>query len=394
MFDFSNTTSGKAYARAYRNHITDPNNELLVPFCCWLDESGVTGNMRHPVQPLLVKCLLLEKALQRYCPLAYIPCATKSSAENRQDGSSEASRGMNTRNFHAALSTVFKEWDEAADWFAENPQQVTLGASTAKMVIKPVILCFLGDHKSQLMLSCSYSNSTCSECQQAVPWLADNPEEELKGMADTRAIRKCNLELKELENAMASLEQKKNEGTSSEKRAVKRQLSNLATQCVRAKKKLKEFHVIPCDNAFSSFRHIARPINHCSPADHLHVFLLGVLKTCATCTIGNFTDRQKKGLDDLARQLFRSNSSSARRMFPRFYIEKGMTNTGNLTGSEWVGFYFALLVVGLTEKGKALIETSLQSHHQRTKVLQSRRLRSCKEASRSARKSPRRVQTT
>ena len=102
--------------------------------------------------------------------VAFIPCATKLSAENKQqDSSFEASGGINTRNFHAALSMVFKEWDQTAAWFAENPQQVTLGRSTAKMVIKPVILCFLGDHKSQLMLSCSYSNSTCTECHQANP---------------------------------------------------------------------------------------------------------------------------------------------------------------------------------------------------------------------------------
>ena len=371
MVDFSNTISGRAFARAYKKYIVDPDKELLVPFVAWIDESGVTGNLRHPVQPLLVKCLLLKKELQRFCPLAYIPCTTKSSAENKQDSSSEASRGINTRNFHAALSTVFREWDEAANWFAKNPQQVTLGRSTAKMVLKPVILCFLGDHKSQLMLSCLYSNSVCSECQSANPWLADDHREKLKKDVDTREIRKCNLEMEELESKREELKKRIDDanGGSQQRNLLKRQLATVAMKHTQARKKLKRYHVIPCKNAFSTFQHIARPINHCSPADHLHVFLLGVLKTSALCTIGNFTDKQKKGLDDLARQLFESNSSSARCLFPRFYIEKGMTNTGNLTGSEWVGFFFALLVVGLTENGKRLITSSLENHYQKTKDL-------------------------
>ena len=335
MVDYSNTTSGKAYAKAYEKYIVDPDKELLVPFVAWIDKSGVTGNLRHPVQPLLVKCLLLKKELQRFCPLAYIPCTTKSSAENKQDSSSEISRGINTRNFHAALSMVFRKWDETAAWFAVNPQQVTLGRSTAKMVIKPVILCFLGDHKSQLMLSCFYSNSVCSQCQSANPWSADDHKETLKKFVDTRAIRKYNLELKELESKRAALKERIDDASSLQKKKLKSKLSNVVTKHTHAKKKLKTYHVIPCDNAFSSFQHIARPINHCTPADHLHVFLLGILKTSALCTIGNFTDKQKKGLDDLARQLFKSNSSSARSLFPRFYIEKGMTNTGNLTGQKW-----------------------------------------------------------
>ena len=33
-----------------------------------------------------------------------------------------------------------------------------------------------------------------------------------------------------------------------------------------------------------------------------------------------------------------------------------MTNTGNLTGTEWVGFCFALLLVGRTDQGRNLLE--------------------------------------
>ena len=362
MINVSDAISGAAYARAYKKYITDPETQLLVPFVCWIDESGVTGNLRHPVQPLLMKCLLLKRKLQRNCLLSYIPCATKSAAENKQDSSSELSRGINIQNFHTALSKVFQEWDEAADWFAENPSQVTLGGSTAQMTIVPVILCFLGDHKSQLMLSCSFSNRACSECKEANTWLADDPDEFLSEKVDAKAIRECNSLVWNSEHQRSIVEKSLKED-SGRSNTLKKRLRDLKEQAASNRKKLKSCHVIPCINAFSSFRHIARPINHCSPADHLHVFLLGIMKTSAICTIGWFTDKQKKVLDELARVLFQRNSSSARKFFPRFYIEKGMTNTGNLTGTEWVGFYFALLVVGRTDQGRNLLEKKALPYH-------------------------------
>ena len=369
MRNLSHAISGEAYSRAYKKHVTEPHKQLFVPFGCWIDESGVTGNLRHPVQPLLVKCLLLKRAFQRNCILSYIPCATKSSAENKQDASSEATRGNNLRNFHAALSKVFKEWDNAANHFADHPQQVTLGRSTAQMTIVPVILFFLGDHKSQLMLSCAYSNSICSECDNAKPWLADDPHESLCQEVDTAKIRECNESLMHVEEQKREVEVSLEgvEGRRKETVSLKRRKTELANSFRSHLKKLKALQVVYCNNAFSSFKSIARPINHCTPADHLHVFLLGILKTCALCTLGNFTDKQKTGLDDLCRKLFKQNSSSARNMFPRFYIEKGMTNTGNLTGSEWAGYYFALFVVGRTDEGKMLIEEALPEHYQKLK---------------------------
>ena len=363
--NMSEAVSGRAYERAYKNHITDPGKELLVPFSCWIDESGVTGNLRHPVQPLLMRCLLLRRELQKNCVLSYIPCGTKSSAENKQDSSSELSRGINIQNFHAALSKVFQQWDKTARWFRKNPCQVTLGGSTAKMTIIPVILFFLGDHKSQLMLSCCYSNSTCSECEDAKTWLADDPHECLGAKVDTAAIGESNQSLLTAQNQMEDLERSLEEGNMGVKatKTLKRQLKDLKGEVVFHRKKLKSHHVIPCINAFSSFKHIARPINHCSPADHLHVFLLGIMKTSAMCTIGWFTDKEKKALDEHARDLFKLNSSSARKLFPRFYIEKGMTNLGNLTGSEWAGFFFGLLVVGRTDQGRRLLEKKALPHH-------------------------------
>ena len=47
-----------------------------------------------------------------------------------------------------------------------------------------------------------------------------------------------------------------------------------------------------------------------------------------------------------------------------------MTNFGNLTGSEWVGFFFVLLVVGYTDEGRDLLEGALFKHYQNLKKKQ------------------------
>ncbi len=389
MRNLSQVVSGEAYSRAYQKFVTNPDKQLFVPFGCWIDESGVTGNLRHPVQPLLVKCLLLKRHMQRNCILSYIPCARKSSAENKQDASSEVTRGNNMRNFHDALSKVFEEWDKAASHFAEHSQQVTLGGLTSQKTIVPVIIFFLGDHKSQLMLSCAYSDSICSECNDAKPWQADIPNESISQEVDTASIRKWNETVMSLEEQKREVEVVLDQfqGTSGvittngeTKRSLRKRKTELTKSMRSPKKKLHTSRVVPCDNAFSSFKSMARPVNLCTPADHLHVFLLGILKTCALCTVGNFTDKQKTRLDNLCRKLFKQNSSSARKMFPRFYIEKGMTNTGNLTGSEWAGFYFALFVVGRTDEGKRLLQATLPGHYRKLKLNAEGKIAHLKEA--------------
>ena len=144
-----------------------------------------------------MKSLLLKRALQHNCLFSYIPCTTKSLQENKQDSSSNESRGINLRNFHAAMKRIFNEWDEAACWFDRNLQQICLGGTTASRKIVPLVLFFVGGHKSQLLLYCNFSGSVCSQCKNAPPWAAaaDNHNEILGDTVDPCLIRELNIAL-------------------------------------------------------------------------------------------------------------------------------------------------------------------------------------------------------
>ena len=85
MIDLSESISGSAYSDAYDKYIRgqQKNDHLLVPFAAWMDETGITQNLRNPCMPFLINCLLAKRECQRNRLLAYIPCSTESSAEKK-----------------------------------------------------------------------------------------------------------------------------------------------------------------------------------------------------------------------------------------------------------------------------------------------------------------------
>ena len=85
MIDLSESISGTAYSDAYDKYIVGPqrNDYLLVPFGAWIDETGLSPNLRHPCQPFLINCLLAKRDCQRNRLLAYVPSNMESSAEKK-----------------------------------------------------------------------------------------------------------------------------------------------------------------------------------------------------------------------------------------------------------------------------------------------------------------------
>ena len=66
MINLSESVSGSAYSDAYNKFMVeiDKNDQLFVPFAAWIDETGLTKNMRHPCQPFLINCLLPKRECQ------------------------------------------------------------------------------------------------------------------------------------------------------------------------------------------------------------------------------------------------------------------------------------------------------------------------------------------
>ncbi len=140
--DCTETIATEAYSRAHQKFITR-EDQLLVPYSCWIDETGITSILTKPTQPLLIKNLLFKREFQTFHLWAYIPCPVKGSAEKKLGNSLNE---MN--NYHRALEVAFADFDEAAEYFNNHKQTVCLGGTKKDVFIVPVILVFLCDNKS------------------------------------------------------------------------------------------------------------------------------------------------------------------------------------------------------------------------------------------------------
>ena len=118
MIDLSESMSGSVYSDAYDKFVVGPNknDQLFVPFAAWIDEIGLTKNMRHPCQPFLINCLLPKRECQRNRLLAYIPCTPKSSAEKKR-----SAKNFNCdtplQHYHSTMKVIVRMFDDAAREF-------------------------------------------------------------------------------------------------------------------------------------------------------------------------------------------------------------------------------------------------------------------------------------
>ena len=105
-------------------------------------------------------------------------------------------------------------------------------------------------------------------------------------------------------------------------------LKELTNKLEAKRSKLAGLCITPCINDFAQFNQLASSsIYDCSPGDYLHVFLVGWLENAVTSTIaGLWPDSAKLRLDELARSVVESNPSTARKNFPRYPIDRGMSN--------------------------------------------------------------------
>ena len=125
--------------------------------------------------------------------------------------------------------------------------------------------------------------------------------------------------------------------------------------------------ITPCINSFEEFSHLATSIYYCSPPNHLHVFLLGLLKYAAEATIGIWTDTTKYDFEIIARKIVEDNSSSARIQFPHYPMARGLSNLSLVSGTEWLGFWFTILVVGRTNVGSSFLASAFEDYYKKIK---------------------------
>ena len=373
MIDLSESISGTAYSDAYDKYIVGPqrNDYLLVPFGAWIDETGLSPNLRHPCQPFLINCLLAKRDCQRNRLLAYVPSNMESSAE--KTSRLKNSEDSPLQKYHSAMRAIFQAFDDAARKFKEKKITVTLGGTVKEVFIIPVLLYMKGDHKSHQTNTCRsgmINNSICIMCNRAPAWEADNEKEVIGEKIDAKIIRQQNEEYSTIVEEIDAL--KESIASNEERHEIIEQKEDLKNKN-EIKQSLEEnfgkHSITPCINSFEEFSHLATSIYHCSPPDHLHVFLLGILKYAAEATIGIWTDTTKNNLEKLANKIVDKNSSSVRNKFPRYPMRRGLTNLSLVSGTEWLGFWFIILVVGRTNEGSDFLSSAFEDHYEKVKLI-------------------------
>ena len=144
------------------------------------------------------------------------------------------------------------------------------------------------------------------------------------------------------------------------------------------KNNFHDHSITPGINAFEEFSHLATSIYHCSPPDHLHVFLLRVLKYTADSTVGMWTDTVKNEFEILARKIVDDDhSSSVRNQYPRYPMKRGLSNLSVVSGTEWVGFWFIILVVGRTPGGSLFLKHTSDTYYKDIKITANNKKKNC-----------------
>jgi len=89
-----------------------------------------------------------------------------------------------------------------------------------------------------------------------------------------------------------------------------------------------------------------------TPPGPFHAVLLGTVKRPNEVFLGDLTASSKAALDDILDEVIKpAYSQRTKTGLPRINFFRGITNTSNLTGKEWVGVCFAMTLCMLTTMG-------------------------------------------
>ena len=224
-----------------------------------------------------------------------------------------------------------------------------------------------GDHKSHQTNTCrsgTIGSSICIICNHAAADDADNEEKVTGEPIDATNIHQQNWDYSSIMQQIDVLKQLIE--TTDDRDAKIEQKEDLKIKLASIKLLEEEFRnhsITPCINSCEEFSHLATSIYYCSPPDHLHVFLLGLLKYAAEATIKIWTDTTKYDFEIIARKIVEDNSSSARIQFPHYPMARGLSNLSLVSGTEWLGFWFTILVVGRTNVGSSFLASVFENYY-------------------------------
>jgi len=339
---------GNWYQNYGKNTVTDPTKEFCVPIGLYIDGSQTDKYSRFTFQPLVMFPLILNgKARNRKSSsrvIALIPDldAKSSAVKAATRAGGKENVGTPMRNYHKCMDVALaslKKYQKEGGITAF----LRLGDEVRQRRLKIPVAFILGDAKSQDTLAGRFLSRNSKRITRACNCKfvnSDRAGSVCKFIQADKYTERINVAL----NFTGAFTKKES------KNALK-SLHHRSVHAVR--------------NAFSDidFAGYERGIYGCTPHDLMHLFLEGVLKYCTRIMVNRYTTSQKAQIDTLVAQMFGSlRSSEKKNILPRASFIKGMTNLTMITADEEVGMALTLLIIGLTNRGREILDKQLDDN--------------------------------
>lgn len=338
--------------------------DLLSEVQLYMDDTGVTGNQRYGLTPVILTFGILKREVRfltkNVCVLGFIPdYDRKSSAQKASIRGRVKGRGRSCRTMHRLLGAIFRDLLKAQNELATEFTWVRLGDEIRKVRLHMPVTCSIGDGKQQDLNATRYASHKnakriCRFCRTSYED-ADNPN-----------VDCIQISISEIKTLIHESRKMPAEG-------LTREVQQQVKQGVQtAQLKLKE---ICSHNSLNAFWYIdiGGQQNLPLPHDGMHI-MSGIIQKLLKLVYSPLSAGEKARVDDLVVEIFAKPKSSERRNFPRTDFSRGMTNLTMLTADEWTGTLLTTLLLSMTMKGRDAINEAFtreraRANKERTRIV-------------------------
>ena len=296
--NFEDIESSIWYKRTQRSAITNPDNEILVPICLFIDGTVLSLSGSLSLEPVMFSLMIhnreTRKRPEAWLPLGYINDPSSMPGKKFRDTTEKL------EDYHAMLSIVLKGLsdvvDKSNDGFTWTFNKVPGHKNGIQKLLKFRLAFIIGDTKGHDVLCCrmgSHYNTIglCRDCDMTTV-MADDPKAHCSFLKQKELMLKTTEELRSM-----------------------------------------SFHPLPNNYVFRKLEFGQSPygVNGATAIDVLHGILLGILSYLYSTFKDHLTANQYKKLSDIV-AFIATYCSKRIPGFPEIsYWKKGLDRKGILT---------------------------------------------------------------
>ncbi len=355
---------GTVHQEMYEKKNLTEGIDLLFEVQLYMDDTGVTGNQRYGLTPVILTFGILKREVcfltKNVCVLGFIPdYDRKSSAQKASIRGRVKGRGRSCRTMHRLLGAILKDLDKAQKELSREFTWTRLGNELRRVRLHMPVICSIGDGKQQDLNATRYASHKNAKriCRFCRTSYMD---------ADTPEVDCVEITIEEIRTLVLQSRIIPAEGISADNAL------EVKVAAQTAKLHLKQ---ICSHNSLNAFWYIdiGGQTNLPLPHDGMHI-MSGIIQKLLKLVYSPLSAGEKAKVDDLVVEIFAKPKSAERRNFPRTDFSRGMTNLTMLTADEWTGTLLTTLLLSLTHKGHNAIQEAFsreraRANQERTRIV-------------------------